>query len=275
MRSGMEAVNQSTMDWVDKWLKNIRPLFRPCVLCGDRVQASSGFCPPCLGELPWLGAAVCRRCALPLAAAAAVAEERTCGACQHHPPPYAQVWAAFRYESPISWLLQRLKYQGHVVYARLLGEVMAAEWLRQQDVLRRPELLVPVPLHPARLRQRGYNQALELARPLARILGVPLDHRSCRRLRPTAMQAGLPADRRRINVRQAFRVDFAGVNAGMGAGMGAAEVDCGVDFAGPPRHVAVIDDVLTTGATAAALTECLVAAGVARVEVWVCARTIR
>ncbi len=233
------------MDWVNNWLKNVQILPpRVCALCGAaHCVEGLGLCAGCHGGLPWLGRA-CPGCALPLPASG------QCGACQRRPPPYQRLLAAFHYQPPVSDLIQALKFHGVLSHARLLGEVMA-------DVLAvavedRPRLMVPVPLHGRRLRQRGYNQALELARPVARRLGIPLGLHCCRRVVDTAAQSDLSAAARRRNVRNAFRARW---QKGL-------------------EHVALIDDVMTTGHTVAAAVRSLRAAGAERVEVWVCARAL-
>jgi ComF family protein len=170
-----------------------------------------------------------------------------CGRCQRHPPPWQAAWAPFRYGWPLDRLEARFKF-GHDLAA---GRALVALWRGQPRPLALPEVVVPVPLHRARLRQRGYNQALELARPLARALGVPLRHDLLARTRSTAAQSELDAPTRRRNVRGAF-------------------VMCAE--APPPAHVAVLDDVMTTGATLAECARVLKRAGVARVDVWALAR---
>ncbi len=233
------------MDWVNKCLKyaQILGLPRVCVLCGAcPTRAGFGLCAACLDELPFLGRA-CGRCATPLGSG------EICGKCQRRPPPFEHLSAVFQYAEPVSSLIQALKFHGGLSHARLLGELMAA-YLEAGAPM--PRLLLPVPLHRRRLRERGYNQALELARPIARRLGIPLDYRCCLRVAATAMQSQLSVKARRGNVRNAFRVT--------------------------PRpgfeHVAVIDDVLTTGHTVMELVRCLKAAGAGRVDVWVCARAL-
>lgn len=142
-----------------------------------------------------------------------------------------------------------LKFQGSLHQGRLLGELLVRSL--QARALPRPELLVPVPLHSGRIRARGYNQALEIARWVARALALPLDSASCRRMRATAAQSDLPLEERRRNIRGAFTlVRPLGV-----------------------RHVALLDDVVTSGATVSELTKVLKRAGVARVDVWAVART--
>ena len=128
----------------------------PCALCG--APAPTGLCGGCGADLPFLGAA-CACCALPLAAGAG----GLCGRCRTRPPPYHRTLAPFQYEPPVDYLVHGMKFGGRLDYARLLGELLASYIQRQgRD---RPGLLLPVPLHPRRLRERGYNPALEIARP--------------------------------------------------------------------------------------------------------------
>jgi len=154
----------------------------------------------------------------------------------------------YRYAYPLDQLIRAFKYRGVLAYGRVLGTLLA-EWL----AVRRaplPQVIVPVPLHPSRHRERGFNQASELARPISRRLDIPFDDRLCRRNRATADQTELGAGSRRSNVRRAFEV------AGT-LGL---------------RHVAVLDDVLTTGSTANEIARVLKRAGVRIVEVWAVAR---
>jgi ComF family protein len=170
-----------------------------------------------------------------------------CGRCQRHPPPWQAAWSPFRYGWPLDRLESRFKFSRELA----AGRSLVALWQREVRPIELPALIVPVPLHRARLRQRGYNQALELARPLARALGVPLSHDLLLRTHPTAAQSELDAPSRRRNVRGAFVVR---PNAPL------------------PAHVAVLDDVMTTGATLAECARVLRRAGVARVDVWALAR---
>ena len=161
-------------------------------------------------------------------------------------PPLDATWAAFLYAAPLDRLLPRYKFHGDLAAGRLLAQLMADAWPGGA----RPQALVPIPLHQARLRQRGYDQALELARPLATALDLPLRCDLLQRVRATAAQSELDAAARRRNLRGAFRAGGRGL----------------------PAHVALVDDVMTTGATVHAAAEALRRAGVARVDAWVCAR---
>ncbi|MEJ2508110.1 MAG: ComF family protein [Gammaproteobacteria bacterium] len=239
---------------VDKWLSFARSRYLParCVLCGAPGSDGRDLCAGCAADLPRLNPVLgqaCSRCAAPLPPSSPGA---VCGRCLRRPPPHEATVAAFRYEPPLSRLITELKFHQRLHLARLLGEelaeaVAAALALRADEA---PQVIVPVPLHRARLRERGYNQALELARPVAARLDIPLAPSLCERVRATSAQTDLPAGRRRANVRGAFRAN-----------------DCsGID------RVALVDDVLTTGHTVAELARVLKRAGVRRVEVWGCAR---
>lgn len=170
-----------------------------------------------------------------------------CGVCLRQPPPQDMALSVFDYAPPIDYMVQRLKFHGELSWARTLGGLMAEELGHRATDL--PDVIVPVPLHRRRLAERGYNQALELARPLARALDIPVDASLCMRIRPTREQSVLAAGARRANVRGAFAVT-----------------------ASPPPSVAIVDDVLTTGSTAGALAHLFRRAGAAHVSIWICAR---
>lgn len=228
---------------VDGWLSALIELVLPphCLACGAPGQPGRDLCAGCEGDLPWNRCA-CQRCALPLPRV-----EPVCGACLDQPPPWSRAVAPFAYAAPLDRLVQQMKFGGRLAAARLLGGLLL-------DALREhgepwPDRLVPVPLHTARLRERGYNQALELARPLAAGLGLPLAHGALRRVRATAAQTGLGARQRQRNLEAAF---VAARLTGL--------------------RIALIDDVMTTGSTLKACTRALLAAGAREVEVWVLAR---
>lgn len=211
-----------------------------CLLCGDRGQPGLDLCAGCHGDLPIPGAA-CERCARRL--------PRTgiCGACQRRPPPFDAAIAGFEYATPVDWLVHRFKFGGRLECGRVLSECLARELVFRGAG--RPDALMPVPLHRRRLRQRGFDQAMEIARLLSVRLDVPLDNNRLARCRATEPQSTLDARQRRGNLRGAFRA------AGKGRG-----------------HVALVDDVLTSGSTAAECARVLKRAGCRRVSVWVLAR---
>jgi ComF family protein len=236
-------VNQNPAPRVDGWWRRIaaRLALPRCLVCREPGEHGRALCTACAASLPWHHHA-CLRCAAPLPAADGV-----CGRCLRRPPPVAETRAAFLYRDPVDRLLPRLKFHRDLAAGRLLAGCMAAAFVG----LPRPEALVAVPLHPARLRRRGYDQALELARPLAQALGVPLLHGALLRLRDTAAQSRLDAPARKRNLRRAFAVPT-------GAQL--------------PGHIALVDDVMTTGATLHAAAAALRRAGVARVDAWICVR---
>ena len=212
-----------------------------CLLCNAGGAVGHDLCVACAASLPWARLA-CPRCALPLSSPA-----RACGACLRKAPLLDAAHAAFAYRAPLDRLLPRLKFHGDLAAGRLLAGARAVAFAD----LAAPGALVPIPLSRARLRQRGYDQALELARPLARSLGLALLPDGLQRLRDTEAQSRLDAVGRRRNMRGAFATLR------------------GVDL---PDHVALVDDVMTTGATLHAAALALRRAGVRRVDAWVCAR---
>lgn len=223
------------------WIEGLRPSPQ-CLFCAlPAPDTGIDICRYCLAQLPFNFQA-CRYCAAPLAIAGDI-----CGACLLQPPPFARTLAPFHYAPPVDRLIGRLKYNGKLQGARILG-MLLAEYVRGRSDL--PELVVPMPLHPGRLKKRGFNQALELARPVAQNLGITLDRRSCRRIVATGQQTRLTRKERQANVQGAFALRQ----------RPAAD------------HVAIVDDVMTTGSTAAELARVLLAAGVGRVDLWVIAR---
>lgn len=231
---------------VDEWPRIIQQwLYAPtCLLCDTPGHDGMDLCPGCMDSLPYAIHA-CPRCAIALPAEAP--PTTPCGRCQKKPPAFDAATTLFRYEEPVRHLLHALKFGHRHACARLLGEMLAA---RLAQLPERPQLIVPVPLHPKRYAERGYNQSLELARPLSKHLGIPLDTKHCRRVRPTAPQSQLTALQRRRNLRGAFQIE--------------GKI--------PARHVAILDDIVTTGATVSELARALKRAGVERVDVWCCAR---
>lgn len=233
---------------VYKWGKYLHQHLLPsrCALCLAPDPSDLHLCRDCRTDLPWLETG-CPRCALPLSAPG-----QPCGHCQTQPPGFERSFdrtvALFQYAPPIDHLIQQFKFGQGLHLARLFAALLA-ERLRDSA---RPDCIIPVPLHPNRQRARGFNQALEIARPLARHLGCALDYQSCRRARATPAQSLLHATQRRRNLRGAFTLTHP-----LGA-----------------RHVALVDDVMTTGSTLNALAETLRASGVEMIDVWVCARTL-
>jgi ComF family protein len=207
-----------------------------CFLC--RAAASGLLCRACDADLPRLAPPRCPRCAL------ASPRGEVCGRCLGEAPHYDATFAALAYEFPADALVQSLKFRGELALAGFLGDLLSKE-----IALHEVDLAMPVPLSEARLRERGYNHAAEIARHLAR---PKLELALCERSRDTRPQMELPFDERRRNVRGAFR--------------------CTRKLAG--ETVAVVDDVMTTGATLNEIAAVLKAAGARRVVNWVVARTL-
>ncbi len=205
-----------------------------CYLC--RGAASALLCPACDADLPRLAGARCPRCALDSP------RGEVCGRCLGDAPRYDATVAALAYEFPADALVHSLKFRGELALAGLLGDLLK-ERVSDEAI----DCVVPVPLSAARLRERGYNHAVEIARRLPGRIDLGL----CLRGRDTAPQMELPYDERRRNVRGAFRCTRAV----------------------PGMKVAVVDDVMTTGATLEEIAATLKQAGAARVVNWVVART--
>ena len=214
-----------------------------CLLCRAAANETPNLCLECAHDLPRAGVA-CSCCGIPLG------HTGICPDCQRNKPPYQRLHAAFRYSDGIRTLIHRLKFDRQLTCAVTLGEI-CADVLGEQ-LIALPDCIVPVPLHGQRLRDRGFNQALEIARPIARRLVLPLETTCIRRIRDTPAQT--LATSRSIRWRN---IDHAFV----------ADPD-----KWDHRHVAVFDDVVTSGATVSTLASCLLQAGAARVDVFCCAR---
>ncbi|WP_426104080.1 ComF family protein [Massilia sp. TSP1-1-2] len=243
------------LPWPGRWpLGLARQLGRSllpssCALCGARCAAS--VCPPCqeqfLGPCP----PRCRRCANPVSA---LDVDWPCGACQSHPPAFDATIVAADYSAPLDQLVLQLKFGGTLALAPWFGLALRdAVMARERFEL--PTLLCPVPLGPHRLAERGFNQALEIARPLSTALGIALRPALAVRARETAAQSGVAPAERKKNMRGAFIV-----------APDALELVRG-------QHIGVVDDVMTSGATLHELAAVFKRFGAARVSNFVFART--
>lgn len=212
-----------------------------CQHCGATTPGPQ-LCAPCAVELPW-NTPACPGCALPSASGA------PCPACLQAPEPFDAACSALRLEGPVQSAVHGLKYSGRLLNAALLAEALAATVKARNGPL--PQRLLPMPLARGRLWQRGFNQALEISRLLGRELGIAVDCTSATRLRATPDQIGQSRRERQASVAGAFAV--------------------GPEVAG--LHIALVDDVMTTGASLAELARMARLAGAARVEAWSVART--
>ncbi|MEN8180682.1 MAG: ComF family protein [Pseudomonadota bacterium] len=233
---------------VYNWIKTIPDILYPrrCLLCGAPGIDNRDLCGPCAENLPH-NRHPCAICALPLPAGAP--EGSVCGHCTQQRPEFDRCYAALEYDHLTGPLISRLKFNRRLSHAGLLSELLCDYLERQQATL--PQLILPVPLHRQRLQERGYNQALEIGRSVGKHFGLPVATRLCRRISATPAQTGLDRKARRKNLRRAF--ELAGSVNGM--------------------SIALLDDVVTTGATASELAGLLKKSGASRVDVWAVART--
>lgn len=217
-----------------------------CILCGYAANNTVPLCKPCQHELPILPKH-CEQCARFLTFSTFL----KCGACLHKPPEFNRTFALFPYESPIkSWITQ-LKFHHKLYYANALGKLMAHKiescWYDKSTL---PDLIIPVPLHTKRLQERGFNQSVEIARAIAKKLKIPVDYAGIKRIRYTQIQSGLPAHERKSNIDHAFSLsrNYNGL------------------------HIALIDDVMTTGHTVNECAKILKKNGAKMIDVWCAAR---
>lgn len=221
----------------------------PCTLCGKPARARDGICPACIRHMPLLPGSRCR-CGLPLTLASAEDDQAPlCGRCLERPPPFNRVDCGFAWRFPVDRLISRYKYRGRLYAERPLLTLW--QHALQAHPPTRPDALVPIPLHWRRQWWRGFNQSQRLAQGLGRQLGLPVSAALARQ-RATPRQQGLRQSTRRRNLRHAFRVV--------------------IPVEG--LHLALVDDVVTTGSTTREAAEALLGAGARRVDVWALARVM-
>lgn len=227
----------------------LQALFLPytCMVCNSIGSGQQDLCELCYNDLPWLKTA-CQHCAQPLADTKTI----SCGHCIKYPPFFDRTLALFHYRLPIDQFIIRLKFRNKLLYGKLLGELFL-EKLTLLDNKEKPDLILPVPLHKARLCERGFNQALEIARPIAKAMKIPIANTLAQRIRHTEAQSLIPADQRYKNIKNSFVITE--------------------NLAG--KYIAIIDDVMTTGHTVNELSKALRNAGAAKIDVWCCARASR
>lgn len=228
------------------WLTALDFLLLPssCLLCGQPGSDNTDICPHCQDGLPWQKTS-CATCAIPLPDNASGLH---CGRCIRKTPIQDAAFSPLRYEYPLAQLVQAFKFHGAQPAGRVLGELFAAALRFPDD---RPHALLPVPLHVTRERERGFNQASMLAHAISRRHGIAVLDNAIQRVRATSEQSGKSAVARRRNIRNAFALQ--------------ANV--------LPAHIAIVDDVMTTGSTLTEIARLLRKAGVERIEFWTLART--
>ncbi len=232
-----------------KLIKQIQALIYPpfCWLCDTPMAALSDIliCEDCLQQLPFNQQSVCPSCALPKTTA-------VCGYCLINPPVWQKARALFTYEMPINQRISQLKYRARLSQAEWMAFLFAQTYVEQIQS-EPPEIIIPVPLHPTKIRQRGFNQAYELAQYLQPLIEIPINYQLVKKIKNTTAQAHLTSKQRLKNLRGAFSVVQNHQY----------------------RHVAIFDDVITTGTTMTELSQVLLKSGVEKIEVWTIARAIK
>jgi ComF family protein len=203
------------LDWLYKIPNFLLP--QACLLCKVTLKQQLPVCKHCLRSLPWF------------------LQQKHC---------------LFHYQPPIDYCITQLKFSGQLAYAKFFGHILSKKLALAYRHQVLPQCIIPVPLHTTRMRTRGFNQSLEIARFVARELSIPIDTHSCERHKATQTQSLLPAKKRQANLHQAFRL-IQQINY---------------------SHVAILDDVITTGSTINTLRELLLSQGVSQVDVWSCAK---
>jgi len=214
----------------------------PCLLCGLTTERDP-LCQACIADLANLGPA-CKRCALPLESA------QICGRCLRKPPPQHASFSLLRYQGGVKRCITGFKFHQQLAFANLFAKLMS-EQLRHRDTL--PDCLIPIPLHPVRLRRRGFNQSLEVARQLGKTLNIACRPDLLKRVKATRAQSDLKFKQRKANLHRAFQCTSTTL----------------------PEHIALLDDVMTSGHTSAEAAKTLLNQGAKCVEVWTIARAIR
>ncbi|MGL5632595.1 MAG: ComF family protein [Azovibrio sp.] len=245
MRKSISIPAQASMflEKLQHWGSNLLPqslLPQSCQLCGQ-FAGHTPVCAGCIQDLPRLPEHHCPICR------ESTPHGETCGGCQIRSPHFDQVLALYTYAFPVDRLIQQLKYSAQFSLARWWGKTLAPQVPEQVS------RIMPLPLHPQRLAERGFNQALEIAKPLAHTLNLPLDPNSLKKTRTTLAQTELSLKLRKTNLSKAF--------------------ECSSDLSG--EHILLVDDVLTTGTTLNEAARILKQRGCSRVTACVVARALK
>ena len=217
-----------------------------CLRCDAPGENGIDLCERCFTSLPWIHYA-CQRCAQPLTSGNA----NLCGACRNKKLHFDQACAPFQFEDFIRDAVYQIKFNQKLNQGKLLAHLFVKHIDKQR--LNIPEIIIPVPLHKKRLRKRGYNQALEIARIVSKEIDCELLCREIYRNRDTNVQMDLPAKQRHKNVKNAFSLK-----------------ENATTFKN--KHVCIMDDVMTTGNTVNEVAKCIKSAGAKRIDVWCIAR---
>lgn len=215
-----------------------------CVLCNQTHAQNLAVCDACIHLFTFLDPA-CKQCSLPVVDSSYL----LCGQCIKKPPYFDSTTIAYSYEEPLASLVRQFKYQNKLYLSAFLAQLIINAWAKKPTY---PQCLIPIPMHDKKLKKRGFNQTIILSRFLSKQLKIPIDLTSCQKVLNTEPQAELTSNQRAQNIKNAFSVSPL-----------------------PYSHVALIDDLLTTGSTANELAKKLKESGITTVEVWCCARTIK
>lgn len=243
---GIPKIRRNFASWTHSALNGLLP--RHCLMCGGD-SGPHNLCLPCSSELPRVNHA-CLQCGLPLSHPS----DRYCGHCLRQPPPWQYATTALVYGYPVDQLVRRFKFGRSLACGQVLARELILAVRRRNAVP--PCIILPVPLHRFRHFSRAFNQADLIARQVGKALQLPVDGSVLRRCRRTRAHSGLDAATRKLNISGAFNCTIP-----------ARKI---AEF----RHVALVDDVMTTGATLAECARTLERAGVSCVSVWVAARTL-
>lgn len=215
-----------------------------CLLCSAQNGGELGLCNGCLNDLPWHAVPQCPQCGL-------LSNGLVCGACLNTPPHFDATHSLFTYDFPVDAMMQRYKYGSMLNLSHIFGQLLG-----KKTNLETVDLVIPMPMHPTRLKERGFNQALEIAKILVENHAEKLDYKSAQRQKLTPPQASLPLKERVKNIKGVFKVSE--------------------NLTGhfKDKRIAIVDDVMTTGASLNELAKTLKQAGATHVECWVIARTL-
>ncbi len=222
-----------------------------CILCGEKCNKIKTFertllCTACTKDLPLIENP-CHVCGIPLPSKNSTT---TCGRCLNTAPYYQKSTIPLQYEFPVTILVKQLKYNDKLLFSELLSQLLIENIQQNSNPV--PEVIIPVPLHPYRLIKRGFNQSELIAKKLSKKLEIPVDLKSCKRIKNTLHQTNFTIKERKKNIRNAFSIN-----------------EC---FSA--KHIAIVDDVVTTGSTANELARMFQKSGTEQIEIWACARTV-
>ena len=236
-------------------MNKILDFFYPprCQLCASsqNLCCSNQLCTACMSDIR-LNKVACQICAVPIGFSSFESglQSTICAQCTTSRPVFDSSWSPFIYAQPLEWMIQQLKFNAKLNIAPLLSSLMEVSMPQSLYKEMKPDVIIPMPLHNKRLKQRGFNQSYLLIKPIAKKINLPIDLSSCERVRDTEHQTGKNALQRKLNIKNAFK--FINTNN--------------------YQHVVIFDDVVTTGSSVSELSKTLKNAGVKRVDIWSLAR---